>query len=1377
MASVLPPALFFRAGEHNLLTDRENSISKHVQTIYSHHNKFLAEISSQIQSSGYDPSLHHSIFPSPCEADVSRLFGFPNDYAWLKDPLHEDYLLHHAYAKEFLLQNRISCLSSTSNSIVLCVLIENPRVARLLMAYLDWSHVKHLYRHRELPDMFSPLIYAGLSRFVRSSVDKLDRKTLSVLDRFEWELLRKMQESSEGHHVVMTDDKPMVNTLCRDFQFLENLALLWFCLTQLTGDIDPTCTTHFSLHLQVFKRYQATDKFQNDFAFFKKAHVFNFTVRHSPHDIYSDLMRYFDTLLSEVLYEDVYGQEISSAYINGFSFHANSTQHPSLLLNLNQFPAQAHELMIDTLRHIQVFAPSLTSQAIIKEIEVVHPVDHVRNACLVQSLAFLSALEKIPPTMDNPKQRRVCLNSHYKGMMEYFTKHFRRDMQTNYLWQDLLTLMALLPTDALSDGVWVAFFPKAGRLPSIPSFHITRDGALILPAEGRVVFNEDEIGYRQHLIAITLGHAYVTRFDLYLEAVNSPKSSTVRTFKVDYEAEREQFQLKPIYSKDAFEKVQLQPERSLEEEARLPICARKNSPVYNKFKNVLAFTADFETGRCPHCSTPGNDIQHCYAASYAWGTTIDQQKSWYGLECPILAAKSDFMLFDGCVTQMLWFMTQNGGFFGEQGYHAPSRIITRYVYAFNGAKFDWHFLLPVLHFWSLPINFLEHEGKILSIKWGNYEFRDLALIYACMSLEKCYEILSEVDTVVHRPASGKYKCFPYGLIDQQYENKVLSIYDLAASDEIWGGKNAPNCPQGRSHAQHNSFWWQLNISGDFDLKRDLLEYCASDTGILFYCVAVHFTLSEFESNGRHCNAIDCLTGAAKARRVFRSCFLNETLVAPPFGLLPIVDPLTGQNVSLATVIRQSYFGGFTDVLAHQSHPPVDHKRWQDYLNAGGDPRYTHYVSYDVNSEYPYIMTRDQPTTFDGFEVYEEPRTMTCFVDHYLYQVSVQYPPKKCGILTRYRGACVALNTIPNRFTDPGFDKVSSIFTFVWGVELNEAIQAGATIQVFVEIRFFAEPIFREFIEYTYAKRRAATNPAVKNNLKLDMNSLYGGFGMNPRSTGLVVVNAVDLHQAMDETDQISSLEHIKGPLGRDALYAKYYPKSKPTIGNLVHIASFITAGARAYLNRLMREVQQCPDVLGRPTRICYCDTDSMYMSLPAPSSQWDAFQAKYVHDSELGKLKKEQEYLSLVFMRKKTARNVDVPDSSKKTFFKAFGKDIDLNNVPWVEHQRVYTFFDVLARPHLFHAEIKAKGIPLRNVNDTLMYDELVTSIDHPGENCIRFPMGLQFKHSLLKGTTKITTASRSMKSGNKSRQDPEADSACFPWPNLEAYIDSLNVE
>lgn len=1374
MASVLPPALFIRAGEHFLLTDRENSISQHVQTIHAHHAKFLREISAQLPTRGYDSTLHTSIFPPPSEADVSRLFGYPNDFEWLKDPQHEDYLLHHAYAKEFLLQHHVSCLSPTSNSIVLSVLIENPRVARMMMAYLDWSHAKHIYRHRELPDMFSPLMYAGLSRFVRSSVDKLDRKTLSVLDRFEWDLLYKMHESSEGHHSVMTDDKPMVNTLCRDFQYLETLSLLWFCLVQLTADIDPTCTAHFSLHLQVFKRYQATGKFQNDFAFFKKAHVFNFTARQGPRDVYNDLMRYFDMLLSEVLYEDVYGHEISSAYINGFSFHVNSNQHPAPLLNITQYPDQVHNLLIDTLRNIQVFAPTPTSQAIIKDIEVVHPVDHVRNACLVQSISFLIALDRIPPTLDNPRMRRTCLNSHYKDMMEFFKKHFRNDMQTHYLWQDLMTLIALAPADALLDGVWVAFFPKAGRMPSIPCFHITRDGTLILPEGGRTLFDEGEITFRQHLIAITLGHAYVTRFDLYLEAVNSPKSAIIRTFKVDYEAEREQFQLKPIYSREAYEKVSAQVERTPEEEARLPLCARKTSPVYNKFKNVLAFTADFETGRCPHCSTPSNDIQHCYAASYAWGTALDQQKSWYGLECPKLAAKSDFMTFDGCVTQMLWYMLQNGGYFGEQGHHAPSRIISRYVYAFNGAKFDWHFLLPVLHFWSLPINFLEHEGKILSIKWGNYEFRDLALIYACMSLEKCYEILSEVDTVVQRPASGKYKCFPYGLIDQQYEGKVLSIYDLAASDEIWGGKNAPNCPQGMSNAQHNSFWWQLNINNDFDLKRDLLEYCASDTGILFYCVAVHFALSEFTSNDRHCNAIDCLTGAAKARRVFRSCFLNETLIAPPFVFIPIVDPLTEQYVSLATVIRQSYFGGFTDVLAHQSHPPIDHERWRDYLEAGGDPKYTHYVSYDVNSEYPYIMTRDQPTTYDGYDVYDEPQMMTTFVDHYLYQVSVQYPPKKCGILTRYRGACVALNSIPSRFTDPGFDNVSSIFTFVWGVELNEAIMNGATICVSVEIRFLAQPIFREFIEHTYAKRRAATNPAIKNNLKLDMNSLYGGFGMNPRSTGMVLVNAIDLHQAMDESDQISSLEHIQGPMGRDALYAKYYPKSKPTIGNLVHIASFITAGARSYLNRLMREVQQCPDALGRPTRICYCDTDSMYMSLPVPSPQWDAFQAKYVHDSELGKLKKEQEYLSLVFMRKKTARNVDVPDQSKKSFFKALGKTVDVNDVPWVEGSKVYTFFDVLKSPQQFHAEIKAKGIPLRSVNDTLMYDELVTSIDTPGQNCIRFPMGLQFKHSLLKGTTKITTASRSMKSGNRSRQDPTETSACHPWSNLDEYIESL---
>lgn len=138
-------------------------------------------------------------------------------------------------------------------------------------------------------------------------------------------------------------------------------------------------------------------------------------------------------------------------------------------------------------------------------------------------------------------------------------------------------------------------------------------------------------------------------------------------------------------------------------------------------------------------------------------------------------------------------------------------------------------------------------------------------------------------------------------------------------------------------------------------------------------------------------------------------------------------------------------------------------------------------------------------------------------------------------------------------------------------------------------------LFREFILPIY-EQKTKTKGAERQLNKILLNSLYGKFGMNPRTR--------------------NKEPYIDGVTGTVT-----YDTGEDTIGDPIYtaIASFITAYAR----------KQLFDVIDKNIDyFVYCDTDSVHLLDHELSP-------KLVDDSELGKWKLEKQYSKAIYLRQK----------------------------------------------------------------------------------------------------------------------------------------------
>lgn len=252
---------------------------------------------------------------------------------------------------------------------------------------------------------------------------------------------------------------------------------------------------------------------------------------------------------------------------------------------------------------------------------------------------------------------------------------------------------------------------------------------------------------------------------------------------------------------------------------------------------------------------------------------------------------------------------------------------------------------------------------------------------------------------------------------------------------------------------------------------------------------------------------------------------------------------------------------------------------------------------DVNSMYPYPMSKDEYPVSEGLRVdefiYNDDGTIASGIYYVEYeQISGRYP---CIL-----GADPDTNKLQCSMTGEGW---------LTHIECNALLKYDAELHCYDGL-YYEEtaPIFQKFVNHFYSLRMAAMKMgdiAMIEICKLLLNNLYGKFAQR-KETEEVLIMSVDA--AME-------WEPPKGTDSTITLYAELSPDYSAWIvagESAIHtrtaipvISSFVTAAARCHLHSLMERIGG----------VLYCDTDSIFTQNTIPDDLLDPF--------ELGKSKIE----------------------------------------------------------------------------------------------------------------------------------------------------------
>ena len=940
----------------------------------------------------------------------------------------------------------------------------------------------------------------------------------------------------------------------------------------------------------------------------------------------------------------------------------------------------------------------------------------------------------------------------YSHMFKEITKYYKNISESvlkgSSLHTTLLFCLRMVDPDFFFNQdsffkIELAFFDGFGKEPKLPcvsiSYNVDDDNLeyILLPFK---VPQDHERHDDDDVLIYYQGHIMASSYGKFKKACNDTAPTTKKAiFKSIEDGAHIAHSLKRIdWIERRISGGQAEFESML---SRGQIANPEYIKVFSSGKKIHKLSADFETGTCHRCSALyGYEAQDAFCCSLAWGVLPSENITFIGHECSQVAKESKRESYSGCVTQFLeWIKLYLGVYYKDPDTGQFSNtVIRRFIYFYNGANFDIHFIHRVLLGWGEKIDMLPMDGAIVSLEWGNITFLDFYRLFPGGSLDKCFESFRDYDVPERRlmPRGGKWKCFPYGCISDKDYLSAFTIEQLE-DPELWGNKFVGN------GVQSNIDWWIENIHADgYYPQLHLADYCTSDVILLQYMVMIEAKYIAVGNYGdRYFDTNDCLTASSAAMRMFQQAFLKETITSPYLDdTVPILDPITNRDLTLQRVWDMSYAGGKVDVLRHDITDPRYEEAWKRYTLETGKP---HLIDeYDFNSMYPACMLGEMPIEFLSYHPMDEAMAGPV-VDSNLYWASVSYRDNESGILSRCMNRCVALQNIPKQFVDP-VHRDHTQFSFIWGVELNEAFDHEAQISLYGEFKMKTAPIYNDYVKTIYGERLATKNELVKNVKKLRLNGLYGKKAQARRASLRIIYNSIDTIQK-SENEEIVTIKKVPGMYHGKELYAvEVLNHEDAWVGQWKFIAAFITAKARALLCRAVRYVQGQQNSIGGLCQVYYTDTDSIKCDIPkacdaCKTGEGECFNADcsefyklWVHQNELGKLKSETKnvgYDRALFCRKKTN----------------------------VCHK--------YGAPNMNEFVVKCKGLP-KNV---------VTAKDmefiYETKQSLTFVMPMSFKRHFDKGIEKTTNLTRSVGIGNSARQPPDVNGELKPWLTIEDFI------
>lgn len=392
-------------------------------------------------------------------------------------------------------------------------------------------------------------------------------------------------------------------------------------------------------------------------------------------------------------------------------------------------------------------------------------------------------------------------------------------------------------------------------------------------------------------------------------------------------------------------------------------------------------------------------------------------------------------------------------------------------------------------------------------------------------------------------------------------------------------------------------------------REELSEYLKRDCVALRQCLE---SFSEIVADLTNESVGPQITVGSTALEVYRCHFMDKEDVRKGIQQPP---------EHLEEPIRESYYGGRTEVFRQRAYRRDDGKKYRHY---------------DVNSLFPHCYTNFKLPTGKPVHVEEPDKSDIDIMDM-----------DENGGFVRITGhvECDSIPVLPNRYQPPEANSEKVLFpsgpiTGWYSLrEVKYAVEIGQLKDLQIEEAIICklQYAFQEYGESLYELKSSIDkqkNPARYKVVKFLLNSLYGKWGMAKEQTSI--------HRKDPDGDEwppeegkplsVSSKQRARKLWYNHGVHQKQEQSDAQYI--IPRISSAITAQARIEMHKWFRRVQE----LGG--KVYYCDTDSIVTDVELPD--------QYVNE-ELGMMDMEGLVHQAVFCRPKTyAEIIDGGDNTIK---------------------------------------------------------------------------------------------------------------------------------
>lgn len=1086
---------------------------------------------------------------------------------------------------------------------------------------------------------------------------------------------------------------------------------------------------------------------------------------------------------------NLFSQESDFIMITGLDIHVKSTTYPNPMGVINPefgniipLANQMRSLLQLSLARLRAFAVPEAMYSFYGRVGVTIPFLGSNDDCIIEAFCYLLCWKECIELPSLPKKE---IKERVQATLDTYSREQREHVISlnGYLLDALRYLMSLQePGFDLIIGFFSGFNAGKRTPPAFPMLRLTLNDDQELefhtPADG-LYFSSTEVHDFEHMLIYYQSHVWPCTVGGFRVNIASESTEERRLYATVKDNPPDSHVLKPIYlSGKHYVK---EAEKNSKRIRFVPVSGgigkmNEYGGYYNAQHNIDSYSGDFETDTCVVCSEQQNaNIQECFSACLAWGTSPNESVTFNGQECPVLNRGKKLDESTGCVSRMLNFIKKSLGAYQQfrPTMHATASIVTRRIWFFNGGRFDALFIVRTALFWRIPTQPVISNGKIMSLKlWNNVEITDFANIWPGYSLDALYKEFQLGEQVPNLfIPKAKWACFPYLLIA---ESAVKGSYKFSLDEmisrgsSIWGGKCAvkPQKNQVFTPAEvveHNIRWWRDNIGLYYCADEHLGDYCRDDTSILQYMVVTdHELYSKGEFNSRPYDHSHAITASQGAMLFFRQTCLEEPIVSPDPKLKYTIF---GKEYDMTTLLGFAYHGGKVEVFRHTSEDPRYTEKHRKYYEETGD--IVRMDDYDVNSMYPSAMIRPMPVKFLEASFQDEGVVRTEFIDTDIYLVEIEYKPGDCGIMGSFNGYNLAPSKLDVQYYDP-FIKGTRL-TLVYGVELNSCSKRGARVTCFGAMRFEAKDIFKKYIEELYTQRLASKTKMRKNFLKLKMNSTYGKVAQKLMGSLSVFYTLFDMECSQQNLeDVLVGVDWIDDGQGNDVIFASFIDSKKASIGEHKAIAGYVTAVGHTIINDYTYFVEQLEDEAGCPIEVVCIDTDSAKHRIPAknhPLTQ--VWLDQFMHPTRLGFFKSETDGVGFDYDRYH-ARKTYIVHKFDPTDFKKPGED----GVEFLNKRKRLCDEQVKEHPETakpFNSEMimKHKGITHGCVDPMKMIQ--VSSQDAHAE-LVSFKLPVSFQRSLKHGIIRVDDMQRTMKVQNYTRTLPDENGCTRPHASFQAF-------